>query len=285
MNNANDMLWGALQNIFPSALLFLIFGILIAILKSFLNSAKFKGRVGENTISRANKKLLLVATNELTLSHDEPSSQLECYSALDNLILPTITGTTQIDHVLVSIYGVFVIETKNMSGWIFGDADSTKWIQSIYGNKRQFQNPLRQNYKHTQAIKAVTGLTDEQIHSIVVFVGDCELKTQMPTNVLQGKLSYVNYIKSHHQQLLSDMQVIETLNLLSGYRAINRKQEQAHVVQLNHQRTKQTKPLCPNCQNDMILRTAKKGSRAGQQFWGCSYFPNCRGSRPITPDK
>jgi hypothetical protein len=44
----------------------------------------------------------------------------ETYQALHNVTLRTRDGTTQIDHVIVSPYGVFVIETKNMRGWIFG---------------------------------------------------------------------------------------------------------------------------------------------------------------------
>lgn len=54
---------------------------------------------------------------------------------LHDLTLPTKDGTTQIDHVVVSKFGVFVIETKNLAGWIFGDSESRKWTQSIYGNK------------------------------------------------------------------------------------------------------------------------------------------------------
>ncbi len=38
-------------------------------------------------------------------------------------------------------------------------------------------------------------------------------------------------------------------------------------------------PPCPACGGKMILRTARKGKNAGQQFWGCSAFPKCRGTR------
>lgn len=38
-------------------------------------------------------------------------------------------------------------------------------------------------------------------------------------------------------------------------------------------------PLCPVCDRDMVLRTAKKGKNVGKQFWGCSAFPKCRGTR------
>lgn len=38
--------------------------------------------------------------------------------------------------------------------------------------------------------------------------------------------------------------------------------------------------LCPFCGNSMVIRTAKKGNRTGDKFWGCSAFPKCRGTRP-----
>ncbi len=40
-------------------------------------------------------------------------------------------------------------------------------------------------------------------------------------------------------------------------------------------------PLCPICSQNMIKRTAKKGKNAGNTFWGCSQFPNCRGVLPV----
>jgi len=57
------------------------------------------------------------------------------YQLLKNITLQTDDGTTQIDHIIVSQYGIFVIETKNYKGWIFGDEYSKTWTQSIYGKK------------------------------------------------------------------------------------------------------------------------------------------------------
>ena len=69
------------------------------------------------------------------------------YYLFNNVILPcSNTKTTQIDHVVVSEYGIFVIESKDYGGWIFGNRDRSKWTQSMKtGNKYQFQNPLHQN--------------------------------------------------------------------------------------------------------------------------------------------
>ncbi len=68
------------------------------------------------------------------------------YHLLKNVTLPTEDGTTQIDHIIVLQYGIFVIETKNMKGWIFGEEHQRTWTQKIYKHTSKFQNPLHQNY-------------------------------------------------------------------------------------------------------------------------------------------
>jgi hypothetical protein len=67
--------------------------------------------------------------------------------------------------------GVFVIETKNMTGWIFGGAEQNEWTQKIFKVSHRFQNPLRQNYKHVKTIETLLGLPSEALFFAVVFVG------------------------------------------------------------------------------------------------------------------
>jgi four helix bundle suffix protein len=40
-------------------------------------------------------------------------------------------------------------------------------------------------------------------------------------------------------------------------------------------------PKCPQCDSHMALRTAKSGKKAGQQFWGCTKYPDCKGTQPV----
>src|SRR3989304_4617983 len=103
----------------------------LAILAGILQSPWFKGLFGELLV-RLSAKFLL----------DEAE-----YRPIHNVTLPTPDGTTQIDHIFVSRYGVFVVETKNFTGWIFGDEKQATWTQKIYRNTYKFQNPLRQNFK------------------------------------------------------------------------------------------------------------------------------------------
>ena len=77
------------------------------------------------------------------------------YYIFNNLTLKTEDGSTQIDHVIVSLYGIFVIETKDCTGWIFGDEKGKVWTQLLPGNnKYTFQNPYRQNFKHIKTLES-----------------------------------------------------------------------------------------------------------------------------------
>jgi hypothetical protein len=108
------------------------------------------------------------------------------FHLMNDVTLPHLDGTTQIDHVLVSSAGVFVIESKDYSGWIFGDARSPQWTQVIYHKKSRFQNPIHQNAKHVKAIRALLDfLPPEHVHSIVVFTGDGVFKTETPQGVVK----------------------------------------------------------------------------------------------------
>ena len=104
---------------------------------------------------------------------------------LNNVTLPIADGTTQIDHILVADTGVFVIETKHYSGWIFGNPQEKQWTQTIYRKKSRFQNPLHQNYGHVKALRSLFDLPEDHFHSVVVFTAEAEFKTDLGPNVVR----------------------------------------------------------------------------------------------------
>lgn len=128
---------------------------------------------------------------------------LKEYHIFNNVLLKASHGTTQIDHIIVSKYGVFVIETKNKNGWIYGKRDEDNWTQTFNKNcKYTFQNPLRQNYLHTKSLAELLRIDHNLIYSVIVFMGKCQFKTVMPENVLNNNLT--PYIKSKKLVLLHD---------------------------------------------------------------------------------
>ena len=213
--------------------LLLTIAFLITLARPILTSPVFLGDAGEKRVSGWIKSQL------------DPQQ----YILIENITLPIQKGMLQIDHVIISPYGVFVIETKTIHGLIFGEATQSTWTQQIYEQKKQFQNPLRQNSKHVKAVADLLGVSTNEVYSIVVFVGDNEFKTAMPEGVFQGQ-RFIQFIKSKNVQVYGNTETITYLvNKLQEGR-IN-PSKQANQVQIDDVGTlqgdvqKQTSPLKP----------------------------------------
>lgn len=199
------------------------------------------------------------------------------YTPLNNITLQTPNGTTQIDHVIVSRFGVFVVEAKNIDGWIFGDAQSSQWSVVKPGRKYRIQNPLHQNYRHVRAIVECLGVDQSKVHSVVMFWGEGEFKTPMPPNVLRE--GYASYIKSFSEVLFTEQEVAEvTETLKSGAMPKSWTTRRAHRTSLESRHASTT--TCPKCGSGLVLRTARTGVHAGSRFYGCSGYPKCRHTKP-----
>lgn len=125
------------------------------------------------------------------------------FHLLNHITLKLKDGTTQIDHILVSRFGVFVIETKDYKGWIFANAKHATWTQVLYRVKFKFQNPIFQNLRHVRAVEELLDfLPPEAIKSAVVFTGSAEFKTDMPSGVftLSG---LIDHLKSTTEEVMS----------------------------------------------------------------------------------
>jgi hypothetical protein len=224
----------------------------------------FKGWVGE-VLGTLAKKIFL---------------DQQVYVDINNVTIPTPNGTTQIDHVIVSRYGIFVVETKNMDGWIFGDEKNPQWTQSIFGKKYKFQNPLHQNYRHTKALSEFLRLDHDKFISIVMFWGECEFKTSLPPNVMSR--GYTSYIKSHTVELFSDHEVQEiVVALRDGMLPKSWATRRQHVALLKERFSSTTD--CPKCGSPLVLRTAKSGANVGSQFYGCTKYPACHYVAKLQP--
>ncbi|HCG7136824.1 NERD domain-containing protein [Vibrio parahaemolyticus] len=232
----------------------------LLLIVSVFKSRWLKGVFGEFLVNRLLSKL--------------PESD---YTLIKDVTLPTNDGTTQVDHIVVSRYGIFVVETKNMKGWIFGSARQKQWTQKIYRHSSKFQNPLHQNYKHIKALETLLGCSEEHLHSVIVFIGDSTFKTEMPPNVTYARGS-IRYIQQFNDVVFSDndyARLTESINRLKLKRGV--------ITDLKHRKhvkevvtSKASSNQCPRCGSEMVLRETKRGENIGKQFWGCSTFPKCR---------
>lgn len=237
---------------------------LLALLKLatfFLRAPAVKGALGEWLVAH---KLRHGLTGE--------------YTVLNDIYLPLRDGTsTQIDHIVVSPYGIFAVETKNYSGWIFADVRSKMWTQTIYRKKSTFQNPMRQNYLHVCAIADNLGIEKEYVRGVVVFLGGCTFKTERPQGV-EYVGGAVGYIRSFKSMIIKPSQVPEIADAIQEWQGtLSKADRDSHVSNLKRKRAgvpEDAAPVCPRCGGQMVLRTAK---RAGSRFWGCASYPKCRG--------
>lgn len=161
------------------------------------------------------------------------------YKVLNDIYLPIEEGgTTQIDHIVVSPFGTFVVETKNYSGWIFADGQSPTWTQVLGNTKNQFQNPIRQNYLHLRSIVDNLGLPENLLHGIVAFADDCEFKTPRPEGVVFFN-EIASYIAQFTERVIQDDDVEEIVKTIREWNAsVTAAQRANHVNNLKarHQR-------------------------------------------------
>lgn len=207
------------------------------------------------------------------------------YITLNDVLLPTRYGTTQIDHIVVSPYAIFVIETKNYKGWILGHQDSEEWTQSLLGKKRalgwsseqyKFRNPIRQNLVHFKAVRNILKVVgDFTIIPIVVFSDRADLNITTPNHTVINWSNLRSVIKSYNTQSISNDDIQRIITKLSNANITIEGSREQHTQQV--QSIQQNIDLaianrrCPNCGGQLTERRGKYGF-----FWGCSNYPNCR---------
>jgi len=199
------------------------------------------------------------------------------YKLYRNVILPSRNGTAEIDNLIISKYGIFIIETKRRKGWIFGSEDQKNWTQVTYHYKYQFQNPLKQVYRQKKVAEHFFKVKAHQIETVVHFVGKCEFKTEMPSNV--RKWGVVRYIRRHRDLMFSDEYVESLVDELDTFLTESMLTKRDHLESLSQRHTSSTK--CHRCGGKLVLRTARKGPNKGSQFLGCSNYPRCSFSKSV----
>lgn len=155
------------------------------------------------------------------------------YHLMNHVTIQLDDGSTQVDHILVSRRGVFVIETKDFNGWIFANAADATWTQVLFRKKFKFQNPILQNYRHVRAVQSLLDfLPPESIKSVVVFTGNTEFKTARPEGVVTID-QVVEYLRQYTEEIISRNRLQFCVGRLETARqAISRQTDVEHVQNL-----------------------------------------------------
>ncbi len=198
--------------------------------------------IGRYCASRASRASEFQNRGEALLSHVARTNfGPPDYHLMNHVTLELNDGTTQVDHILVSRFGVFVIETKHYKGWIFAGAKQANWTQVLFKRRFKFQNPILQNMRH---VRAVQGLLDflppGAVKSVVVFSGDAEFKTETPQGVFSLS-RFVEYVREQTVEVMSLNRVQFCVGRLETARlAISGRTDIEHVQSLERRHGRAT---------------------------------------------
>ncbi|QCK16237.1 NERD domain-containing protein [Mangrovivirga cuniculi] len=232
--------------------------IAIIILSLYLNAKmpQIIGSIGEGKVARKLKKL-----------------NKKEYIVFNDIYLEFDGRTTQIDHLIISVYGVFVIETKNYSGWIHGSEKSEYWHQTKYKAKWKLWNPIKQNLAHVYFLKKLLSEFGRLNYiPVVVFAGNAILKNVHSDTPVIYVEELRSFIKDYFIAYYSESDILAMANKVEASITKNKKGHRKHVKKnLEEKNYKAWAKICPKCGNDLVLRNGKYG-----QFYGCSNFPACK---------
>lgn len=139
------------------------------------------------------------------------------YYIFNNIIIPAQGGkTTEIDHLVISNHGIFVIENKDWAGYLFGSSHGETWTQSLRGGKKNhYRNPLHQNYGHVKSLEKLLPFVDpKKFFSVAAFSRRGDFKTSMPPHVFYYD-HIVPYIKNEKGRTISTQRVLMTIGQVS----------------------------------------------------------------------
>lgn len=219
---------------------------------------RIKGKIGEKTIATV-------------LSFLNKSQ----YKVINNIVLKTGKKTSQIDHLVISDFGIFVIETKNYKGWILGNEHSNYWTQVIYKRRERLYNPIKQNLGHIKALKnCLVDYPNLKYVSIVVFLSKATLKVHTTTPVVYSH-QLRKTIKRYSDRNLTATEKEAIFKKITSNNLIDTYDKRKHVQSIKQRIKKREQSIrehkCPQCGSNLVKRSGKFGN-----FLGCTNYPKCR---------
>lgn len=255
------------------SILLIVLVVAFIVWSALRNTPKYKGKEGELHV------------------HNILAQLPKEYTILDDVMMKTNSGTTQIDHLVVSRYGVFAIETKNYRGDIYGNDDRQQWTQVIvtdvtymkkwyktytYVTKNRFYNPVKQSISHANVIKkALSEWPNLKVVPIVVFAGSAVLQDVTSQHHVVYDNQLLATIRSYSYPCLSDADVAHVVNCLTQKNVRDQVDDRTHVRNVYAAKYKTESKIatgiCPQCGGTLVLRHGRYGN-----FYGCSNYPKCK---------
>ena len=235
--------------------------LILAFLLWMAFGAPLRGDIGEGTVARRLKSL--------------PGNK---YTVFNDVMVKTGRGSVQIDHIVVSQYGIFVIETKNIAGIITGTEHSENWTKVDNGRKYEFFNPITQNMGHINALAHKLNVPTSKFISIIAFSTRGRLMFhQLPTPVVYipqvtGKIKCYRDVKLSVRRA---NEIADQIQKIKKYKLVSNRQHIRDVETAIAMRGRKIAAgICPSCGGRLTLRRGGYG-----EFWGCSNYPKCKYTR------
>lgn len=168
---------------------------------AFLLSPRFRGDIAESRTRR------ILATG----------LQKSRYTILNDVELPAGGGTVHVDHIVVSRFGVFVIESQYASGMVSGGEFQDRWKQEHWGRARRIENPMHQNAMQAETLGRLLGMPRTKIHRVVVLTGHRGLRTQAPDHLVPAE-QLIRYIRKKGTHVLEPEQADRALKAIQEAR-------------------------------------------------------------------
>ena len=196
---------------------------------------------------------------------------------INNVIVLGKDGkTSQIDHVYVSPKGVFVIETKNYAGRIYGNDDQKQWTQVlVFGStKKRLYNPVQQNRVHIRRLQEALGEQLDMFNVVVFVHGNIEFIDSDYVYSLGGLRNLI----AEKDGIYSSERVTSIVSAIKAFKDKPASTTKQHIEGIKATKKTIDEGVCPRCGGKLVLRTAKKD---GHQFYGCENFPRCRFNKQL----
>ncbi|MBO7078903.1 MAG: NERD domain-containing protein [Bacilli bacterium] len=238
---------------------YIIIAVIVLILLIIINTTVFKGKYGEYKVSIFLKRC--ISKEDILLK---------------DVILLVDNDSCQIDHLIISKKGIFVVETKNYSGTIYGTDQQNEWVQSFNFGKQtyKFYSPFKQNQGHIKFLKRIIN-EDIMFYNIIIFFNNSI--ENIKSSSVYTKKTFKEYYKSLNA-FYSLTKVQEIYQEITKYQNLITSKE--HIIKveakINDYNSLIRNQVCPKCGNKLIVKEGKYG-----KFYGCSNYPKCRFTKKV----
>ena len=191
------------------------------------------------------------------------------YIILNDISIKDELGVHQIDHIVISRYGIFVIETKEYHGVIKGDRFDKQWVQFTFNDKNYVVNPINQNYGHIKALSKCLNMPINKFINIICLTSAYDVEV-INEGELTRSFNLLDKIRWYKDVLIND-NVFDIKNKLLVANCSVTVQDKYGHEQYVRNKSLENKFKCPKCGGLLIKRNGPYG-----EFLGCSNYPKCK---------